>query len=55
MSTLVFVYIIEEIAHDHTQNTPLVKHWAWSCVQATEQDLLVAYLVIDICDLGYHM
>ena len=34
MWALVFVYIIEEVAHDHAQNAPLVKNWARSCVHA---------------------
>ena len=49
MRALVFVYIIEEIAHNHAEYAPLIKNWARSCVQAAEQDLLVAYPVIDIC------
>ena len=44
MRTLVFVYIIEEVAHAHAQNVPL--EWflsvpALSRVQALERDLLV--------------
>ena len=48
MRALIFVYIIEEVAHDQVQNALLVKNWAWSCVKAAERDLLVAYPVIDI-------
>ena len=29
----------------------LVKNWASSCVQAAERDLLVAYPLIEICDV----
>ena len=31
------------------QNAPPVKNWAGSCVQASERDLQVAYLMINIC------
>ena len=51
MGAQIFVYIIGAVAYNHVQNTPLVEIWAKSCVQAAEQDLLVAYPVIDICDL----
>ena len=55
MMTLIFVYIIEEVAHAHAQNAPLehffVNIWAGSPVQAVKQDLLVVYPVIAIC--GY--
>ena len=46
---LVSVYIKEEVAQEHGQIAPLIKNWARSYVQAAERDLLVAYLVIDIC------
>ena len=42
MRVLQFFYIIKEVAHDHAQNTPLVKNWARTCIQAAERDLLVA-------------
>ena len=45
MRTLVFVYIMK-VAHDQTHLSS--KTWARSCVQAAEQDPLVAYPVIDI-------
>ena len=51
MRAYVFVYTIEVVAHDHAQKTPLVKNWASSCVQAAERDLLVAYPLIEICDV----
>ena len=50
-----FVNIIEEVAHNHAQNAPVIKNWARSCVQAAEQDLLVAYPVIDICGKIYQL
>ena len=53
MRALVFVNIIKEVAHAHAQNAPLIKNWATSCVQAAERDVLVAYLVIDICDSAF--
>ena len=43
---------MKEVAHIHSQNAPLFKNWAWSCVQAAERDLLVAYPVIDIGDFS---
>ena len=52
---LVFVNIIEEVAHDHVQNAPFVKNWVRSCVQAAEQDLLVAYPVINIYAIMYSL
>ena len=49
MRALVFVYIIEEVAHTHAQNAPL--QWLSSkTVLATKRDLLVAYPVIDILE-----
>ena len=48
MRDLVFVHVIEEVAHDRAQNAPLIKNWARSCVQAAERDLLVACPVINI-------
>ena len=50
MRALVFVYIVEEVAYDHAQNSHPIKNWARSRVQATERDLLVVGPVIDICD-----
>ena len=52
MRALLFVYIIEDVAHAHAQNAPL--EWFSSTpglgvAEAVEQDLLVVYLVIDIC------
>ena len=47
MRALIFVYIIKEVAHllsGSHQNLGLR-----SRAEAVEQDLLVAYLVIDIC------
>ena len=53
MRALVFVYIIEKVVHAHKQNAPLIviliNIWARSHAEAVEQDLLVAYPVIDIC------
>ena len=55
MRALIFVYVREEVVHAQVQNAPLalVKNWARSCVQAAEQDLLVAYPVINNCDTIY--
>ena len=49
---VIFAYVIEEVAHAHAQNAPL--KWFSSTpglgvAEAVEQDLLVVYLVIDIC------
>ena len=41
MRVLVFDYIIEEVAHNHAQNAPLVNNWARSCIQAAKRDLLI--------------
>ena len=49
MRGLVFVYIVEQVAHGPAQNAPLVKNWARTCVQAAKRDMLVAYPVLDIC------
>ena len=46
MRALIFVYIIEKVAQAHTQKA-LVSTWARSHAEAIEQDLLVAYMVID--------
>ena len=53
MRAHIFVYIIEEVVCAHAQNAPLsrvvlVSTWARSRAKAVEQDLLVAYLVVDI-------
>ena len=51
MRALVYLYIIEEVAHAHVQNAPRVLRvstWARSRAEAVERDLLVAYPVIDI-------
>ena len=53
MRTLLYVYIVE-VAQDHAQNAPLIKNWARSWVQAAERDLMLAYLVIDVCDKMDH-
>ena len=55
MRSLIFLYIIEEVAHthvcaEHTSWAVLVDTWARSRVQAVERDMLVAYPVIDIRD-----
>ena len=47
MRALVFVYIIEQVAQAHAQNTPLlVNTCARSRAEAIERDLLVAYPLI---------
>ena len=51
MRALVCVPIIKVVAHDHVRMHLSSKNWARSCVQAAEQDLLVAYPVIDIRDI----
>ena len=45
---LIFVYIMEEVAHAHAQNAPL--DWF---LTTPVQDLLVAYLSIDIHGEAY--
>ena len=54
MRALVFAYITEEVAYAQAQNAPLsvalLNTWARSHAQGTERDLLVVYLVIDICE-----
>ena len=44
MRALIFVYIIEEVALEWFSSTP-----ARSRAETVKRDLLVAYLVIDIC------
>ena len=34
MRALVCVYIIEEVAHNHAQNAPIIKNWPMNFVQA---------------------
>ena len=56
MRALAFVYIVKEVAGAYAQNAPsekvFVNTWVRSRAEAVEQDLLVAYPVIDICDLA---
>ena len=53
MRALVIVNIIELVAHAHARSTPIKWLLARSLAEAVERDLLVAYLVIDICDQNY--
>ena len=53
VKTVIFVDSIDEVAHTHAQNAPLeqflsIPGLGVDHVQAVEQDLLVAYLVINI-------
>ena len=44
MTTLVFVYIIEEVDHAYAQNAPLERFLSmihWRVVQAVERDLVI--------------
>ena len=55
MRALVFVYIIENVAHAHAQNAHIERFSSTPGLgvvpRHVERDQLVAYLVINICGL----